>query len=69
MNQSRIASKARGTIPAPVRKALRLKEGDLVAWRIEEGSVVVTRSRPPGRALRRLLGVERRRGHDTYGSF
>lgn len=43
MIQSRITSKAQTTIPAPVRKALGLKEGDLVTYRIEEGRVILTR--------------------------
>lgn len=46
MIQSRITSKAQTTIPAAVRKALGLKEGDLVAYRIEEGQVVMTRAEP-----------------------
>ena len=44
MIQSRITSKAQTTIPAPVRKALGLKEGDLVTYRIEEGRVIMTRA-------------------------
>ena len=44
MIQSRITSKAQTTIPAPVRKALGLREGDLVAYRIEEGRVIMTRA-------------------------
>jgi antitoxin PrlF len=44
MIQSRITSKAQTTIPAPVRKALGLKEGDLVAYRIEDGRVIMTRA-------------------------
>lgn len=46
MIQSRITSKAQTTIPAPVRKALGLREGDLVAYRIEEGRVIMTRAEP-----------------------
>lgn len=46
MIQSRITSKAQTTIPAPVRKALGLREGDLVAYRIEEGRVILTRAEP-----------------------
>jgi antitoxin PrlF len=46
MIQSRITSKAQTTIPAPVRKALGLKEGDLVTYRIEEGQVIMTRAEP-----------------------
>jgi antitoxin PrlF len=44
MIQSRITSKAQTTIPAPVRKALGLREGDLVTYRIEEGRVIMTRA-------------------------
>jgi antitoxin PrlF len=46
MIQSRITSKAQTTIPTAVRKALGLKEGDLLTYRIEEGQVVVTRAEP-----------------------
>ncbi len=44
MIQSRITSKAQTTIPAPVRKALGLREGDLVTYRIEQGRVIMTRA-------------------------
>jgi antitoxin PrlF len=44
MIQSRITSKSQTTIPAPVRKALGLKAGDVVVYRIEEGRVVMTRA-------------------------
>jgi antitoxin PrlF len=43
MIRSRI-SKSQTTIPAPVRKALGLREGDLVAYRIEQGRVIMTRA-------------------------
>ncbi|HVH02292.1 MAG TPA: type II toxin-antitoxin system PrlF family antitoxin [Amaricoccus sp.] len=46
MIQSRVSSKAQTTIPAAVRKALGLREGDLVNYRIEEGRVVLTRAEP-----------------------
>ena len=46
MIQSRITSKAQTTIPAPVRKALGLREGDLVTYRIEHGRVIMTRAEP-----------------------
>lgn len=42
MIQSRIAGKAQTTIPAPARKALGLREGDVVAHRIQDGRVVMT---------------------------
>lgn len=44
MIQSRITSKAQTTIPAPVRKALGLREGDLVSYQIEQGRVIMTRA-------------------------
>ena len=44
MIQSRLTSKSQTTIPAPVRRALGLREGDLVTYRIEEGRVVMTRA-------------------------
>jgi antitoxin PrlF len=46
MIQSRITSKAQTTIPVPVRKALGLREGDLVAYRIEDGRVILTKAEP-----------------------
>jgi antitoxin PrlF len=46
MIQSRITSKSQTTIPAPVRKALGLREGDVVTYRIEQGRVILTRAEP-----------------------
>jgi antitoxin PrlF len=43
MITSKITSKAQTTIPQPVRTALRLKEGDEIAYAIEDGRVVLTR--------------------------
>ncbi|HXO73287.1 MAG TPA: type II toxin-antitoxin system PrlF family antitoxin [Bradyrhizobium sp.] len=43
MITSKITSKAQTTIPQPVRAALRLKEGDEIAYAIEDGRVVLTR--------------------------
>jgi antitoxin PrlF len=44
MITSRISSKAQTTIPQPVRTALGLKEGDEIAYAIEDGRVVMTRA-------------------------
>lgn len=44
MITSRISSKAQTTIPQPVRSALGLKEGDEIAYAIEDGRVVITRA-------------------------
>jgi antitoxin PrlF len=44
---SKITSKAQTTIPVAVRKALSLREGDLVGYRIENGQVIMTRAAGP----------------------
>jgi antitoxin PrlF len=46
MITSKLTSKAQTTIPQPVRAALRLQEGDEIAYAIEPGRVVLTRARP-----------------------
>jgi antitoxin PrlF len=46
MITSKLTSKAQTTIPQPVRAALRLAEGDEIAYAIEPGRVVLTRARP-----------------------
>jgi antitoxin PrlF len=43
MITSKVTSKAQTTIPQPVRTALGLKEGDEIAYVIEEGRVILTR--------------------------
>lgn len=40
---SKLSSKAQTTIPQPVRAALHLKEGDEIAYVIENGRVVLSR--------------------------
>lgn len=44
MIKSRLTSKAQTTIPQPVRVALGLKDGDELAYRIEEGRVILTKA-------------------------
>lgn len=46
MITSRLTSRARTTIPQPVRAALHLREGDVIAYAIERGRVVLTHARP-----------------------
>jgi antitoxin PrlF len=41
---SKLTSKAQTTIPQPVRTALRLKEGDEIAYVIEDGRVYIKRA-------------------------
>lgn len=43
MPRSRIDRKGRTTIPLPVRNALNLIPGDVLAYQIESGRVVMTR--------------------------
>jgi antitoxin PrlF len=41
---SKLTSKAQTTIPQPVRAALHLREGDELAYVIEDGRVIVTKA-------------------------
>lgn len=43
---SKISSKAQTTIPLAVRKALRIRQGDAIAYKIEPGRVIITKSGP-----------------------
>jgi antitoxin PrlF len=52
MITSKLSSKAQTTVPQAVRAALRLKEGDVIAYTIEaDGRVLLSRalSEPPSR--------------------
>jgi antitoxin PrlF len=44
MITSKLTSKAQTTIPAPVRAALHLKEGDELVYSIEQDRVILTRA-------------------------
>ena len=44
MITSKLTSKAQTTIPQAVRSALRLREGDEIAYTIENGRVILTRA-------------------------
>ncbi len=44
MITSKISSKAQTTIPQAVREALRIKRGDAIAYQIEDGRVILTKS-------------------------
>jgi antitoxin PrlF len=43
MVESKLTSKAQTTIPAPVRAALSLREGDELLYEIDGGRVIVTK--------------------------
>lgn len=44
MVKSKLTSKAQTTIPQPVRTALGIKEGDEIAYQIEDGRVILTKA-------------------------
>jgi antitoxin PrlF len=46
---SKLTSKARTTIPQPIRAALRLREGDELVYEIQGDRVVLSRARQVGR--------------------
>jgi antitoxin PrlF len=46
MIKSKLTSKAQTTIPQAVRAALSVKEGDEIAYQIEDGRVVLTKAPP-----------------------
>jgi antitoxin PrlF len=48
MITSKLTSKAQTTIPQAVRAALRLREGDEIAYVIEGDRVLLTRASPEG---------------------
>ena len=56
MITSKLTSKAQTTIPQPVRTALRLVEGDELAYEIEGGRVILTK-------------VIERGAEDPFGAF
>ena len=44
MITSKLTSKAQTTIPQPVRAALRIREGDALAYRIDGNRVILTKA-------------------------
>jgi antitoxin PrlF len=48
MITSKLTSKAQTTIPQPVRAALRLAEGDELAYEIDGGRVILTKASERG---------------------
>lgn len=45
MLTSKLTTKSQTTIPQPVRAALGLRPGDEIAYRIDDGQVVLTKAR------------------------
>ena len=56
MITSKLTSKAQTTIPQPVRAALRLAEGDELAYEIDGGRVILTKA-------------SERSAEDPFGAF
>ncbi|MGH6870301.1 MAG: AbrB/MazE/SpoVT family DNA-binding domain-containing protein [Rhizomicrobium sp.] len=48
---SRLTSKGQATIPVEIRKALRLKEGDRVAFALDKGKVTLRKAEGLDRAF------------------
>ncbi|WP_339832509.1 type II toxin-antitoxin system PrlF family antitoxin [uncultured Parvibaculum sp.] len=44
MITSKLTTKAQTTIPQPVRAALKLREGDELAYEIDDGRVILTKA-------------------------
>ncbi len=59
---SKLTSKAQTTIPQPVRSALGVREGDELAYVIEDGRVILTKA--PARAVRHNDPLE-----DPFATF
>lgn len=51
---SRLTSKGQTTIPLKIRQALRLKEGDMVVFALEQGKVTLRRAEAIDRAFLKL---------------
>ncbi len=58
MITSKLSSKAQTTIPQPVRTALRLREGDELAYQIKGDTVILTRASQAGVADDPFLNFE-----------
>lgn len=52
---SKITSKYQATIPEPVRKVLRLKAGDAIAFDIEDSQIRIRKARPIDLAFAQAL--------------
>jgi antitoxin PrlF len=59
---SKLTTKAQTTIPQPVRSALGVREGDELAYAIEDGRVILTKA--PARTLRHNDPLE-----DPFATF
>lgn len=46
MTVSRLTQKGQATIPSPIREFLHIRSGDVVAFRIEKGRVILDKAEP-----------------------
>lgn len=72
MITSKLTSKAQTTIPQPVRAALRLQEGDELAYQIDGDRVILTRANHPGVAddpFRTFEEWHSEADHKAYGKL
>ena len=53
---SKLTANAQTTVPKEVRKALKIKPGDMLVYRIAKGRVTLARAEPLGRTY--LKGLE-----------
>ncbi len=52
---SRLTKKYQATIPAPVREVLHLRQGDMIAFDVENGRVTLRRAEPLDREFARAV--------------
>lgn len=69
MITSKLTSKSQTTIPQAVRKALRLKPGDLIKYEITEGRAVLTRSEDEASIEDPFLGFEEWSGQNDEEAY
>jgi antitoxin PrlF len=71
MITSKLTSKAQTTVPQPVRVALGLREGDEIAYAIEDGRVVIARapSSPAEESLQAFSEWESDADRKAYGGL
>lgn len=74
MEISRVSTKYQATIPLKIRKLLGIKQGDAVAYDIENGEVKLRRATPVDLAYNRAVSAtltewESKADDDAYGDL
>ena len=57
MALSRLSAKGQVTIPKPIREVLRVKPGDLIAYEVHDGAVILRRVEPFDAAFHQALSA------------